>query len=51
MSDVQNGSIIQVNGPVVDVQFHGVALPNINEALEVENNDGVLVFGSTSTTR
>lgn len=44
MSDDQNGSIIQVNGPVVDVQFHNVALPNIYDALEIDREDGLLVL-------
>ena len=44
MSDVQNGSIIQVNGPVVDVQFHNVALPDIYDALEIDREEGVLVL-------
>ena len=31
------GKILQVLGPVVDVQFDGVRLPAIHDALTVEN--------------
>lgn len=32
------GKIVQVSGPVVDVQFDGTTLPRIKDALIVENN-------------
>ena len=35
---MKNGRIIQVMGPVVDVQFEDNDLPYIRDALEVDNN-------------
>ena len=35
---MNKGKIIQVMGPVVDVVFENGELPDIREALEVENN-------------
>ena len=38
MSEQHRGQIVQVMGPVVDVEFEEGSLPQINEALEVELN-------------
>ena len=39
MDEIQNiGTIVQVSGPVVDVQFKANSLPAINNALHVDNN-------------
>ena len=39
MDEIQNiGAIVQVSGPVVDVQFKANSLPAINNALYVDNN-------------
>ena len=39
MDEIQNiGTIVQVSGPVVDVQFKANSLPAINNALYVDNN-------------
>ena len=38
------GKIVQIIGPVIDVRFEGVALPNILEALEVQRSDGQKVI-------
>ena len=35
---MKTGKIIQVMGPVVDVVFEDGQLPDIKDALEVENN-------------
>ena len=35
---MNKGKIVQVMGPVVDVVFEDGQLPNIKDALEVENN-------------
>jgi F-type H+/Na+-transporting ATPase subunit beta len=41
MKEKKGGRIAQIIGPVVDVAFdENVTLPNIYDALEVENNDG-----------
>lgn len=34
---MEKGKIIQISGPVVDVQFEKGPLPHIKEALTVEN--------------
>lgn len=39
-----NGKIVQVLGPVVDVEFQGEKLPNIKDALEVTNEGRRLVM-------
>jgi F-type H+/Na+-transporting ATPase subunit beta len=45
MSTVGNkGKIVQIIGPVIDVRFEGVALPNILDALEVTRPDGQKVI-------
>jgi F-type H+-transporting ATPase subunit beta len=43
---VNNGEIIQVIGPVVDVSFEksGSELPNIHEALEIKRDDGSVLI-------
>ncbi len=39
MDEIQNiGTIVQVSGPVVDVQFKANSLPAINNALYIDNN-------------
>ncbi|MEN6435065.1 MAG: F0F1 ATP synthase subunit beta [Anaerolineaceae bacterium] len=38
------GKIIQVTGPVVDVQFENLVLPNIYDALEVDTGESILVL-------
>ena len=35
---MKNGKIVQVMGPVVDVEFPDNDLPNIKDALEVDNH-------------
>ena len=35
---MNKGKIVQVMGPVVDVVFEEVQLPDIKDAIEVENN-------------
>ncbi len=44
MVDQSMGKIIQVTGPVVDVQFGDLALPDIYDALEVETGENILVL-------
>ena len=45
MSTIGNkGKIVQIIGPVIDVRFEGVALPNILDALEVTRPDGQKVI-------
>jgi len=41
---MNKGKIIQVLGPVVDVEFEGSVLPNMKDALEVVNNGKVCVM-------
>jgi F-type H+/Na+-transporting ATPase subunit beta len=44
MKEKRAGKIAQIIGPVVDVAFEeNVPLPNIYDALEVENNDGLKI--------
>jgi F-type H+-transporting ATPase subunit beta len=43
-----NGKIIQVIGPVVDVEFSGDILPTIYHALRVKNSEGVSVVLETA---
>ena len=38
-TDMNKGRIVQVMGPVVDVLFEDGELPNIKDALEVDNGD------------
>lgn len=42
---MNKGKIIQVMGPVVDVVFEQGELPDIKEALEVENNGKKMYYG------
>ena len=37
-ADMKKGKIVQVMGPVVDVEFEDNDLPYIKDALEVDNN-------------
>jgi len=39
-----NGAIVQIIGPVVDVEFKGGNLPAINDALKLENKGETIVF-------
>lgn len=41
---MNKGKIVQILGPVVDVEFAGSNLPNIKEALEVNTNDNKYVM-------
>ena len=41
---MNKGKIVQILGPVVDVEFKGSNLPNIKEALEVNNNGKICVM-------
>ena len=41
---MQNGRIIQVMGPVVDVRFQDGDLPRIKDALETDNHGRRLVM-------
>ena len=43
---MNKGKIVQVMGPVVDVVFEQGELPDIREALEVENNGKKMYYGS-----
>ena len=38
-TDMNKGRIVQVMGPVVDVLFEDGELPNIKDALEVDNGE------------
>ena len=38
------GTIITVNGPVLDIKFAGVKVPELNNAIEVDNNGVKLVL-------
>ncbi len=44
MTEQGIAKVIQVTGPVVDVQFVNLALPNIFDALEVDTGEGTLVL-------
>jgi len=44
LNKMENGRIVQVLGPVVDVEFNNGKLPMIKDALEVYNNDKRLVM-------
>ena len=39
---MEKGKIVQVLGPVVDVQFDCEKLPGIKEALTVDNHDKIV---------
>lgn len=41
---MNKGNIVQILGPVIDVEFESGNLPNIKEALEVSNNGKVCVM-------
>jgi F-type H+/Na+-transporting ATPase subunit beta len=41
---MNKGKIVQILGPVVDVEFMGTNLPNIKEALEVNNSGKICVM-------
>ena len=43
---MSKGKIVQVMGPVVDVVFENGDLPDIKDALEVENNGKTMCDGS-----
>ena len=42
---MKTGKIIQVLGPVVDVEFENQELPAIRDALEVQNGDKKMCDG------
>jgi F-type H+-transporting ATPase subunit beta len=44
MTEQGMAKVIQVTGPVVDVQFMNLALPNIYDALEVETGESTLIL-------
>ena len=44
MTNMENGKILQILGPVVDVQFENGKLPNIKDALEVYRDGKRLVM-------
>ena len=41
---MNKGRIVQVMGPVVDVLFEDGELPNIKDALEVDNGDKTCIM-------
>ena len=41
---MKTGKIIQVMGPVVDVEFEDEELPAIRDALEVQNHGGCTAY-------
>ena len=43
-TDMNKGRIVQVMGPVVDVVFEDGELPNIKDALEVDNGDKTCIM-------
>lgn len=43
-TDMNKGRIVQVMGPVVDVLFEDGELPNIKDALEVDNGDKTCIM-------
>ena len=43
-TDMNKGRIVQVMGPVVDVLFGDGELPNIKDALEVDNGDKTCIM-------
>ena len=43
---MKKGKIVQVMGPVVDVEFEDNDLPYIKDALEVDNQRKALCYGS-----
>ena len=47
---MNKGKIVQVMGPVVDVVFEDGQLPDIKDALEVENNGKRCVMEAVSYT-
>jgi len=44
MKDQSTGSIVQIIGPVVDIEFAKGNLPGIYDALEVKNQSATLIF-------
>ena len=45
---MKTGKIIQVMGPVVDVEFEDEELPAIRDALEVQNGDKNVSWSCTA---
>lgn len=43
---MKKGKIVQVMGPVVDVEFEDNDLPYIKDALEVDNHGKRMCYGS-----
>ena len=48
MKELHKGKIIQVSGPVVDVQFKKGEMPRLREALTVETEDGTRVMEASA---
>ena len=48
---MEKGKIVQIMGPVVDVEFPQNALPAIKDALTVENNGKKTGYGSSTAYR
>ena len=48
---MKKGKIVQVSGPVIDVEFADGDLPYIKDALEVTNNGKALCDGSGAAHR
>ena len=48
---MKTGKIVQVMGPVVDVEFEDNDLPFIKDALEVDNGGKTLCHGSCTAHR
>ena len=48
---MKKGKIVQVMGPVVDVEFEDDDLPYIKDALEVDNNGPEMYHGSFTAYR
>ena len=43
MANKNIGKIVQIIGPVLDIQFEEEHLPNLNHAIEIQINDRKLV--------
>ena len=48
---MKTGKIIQVMGPVVDVEFEDEELPAIRDALEVQNGEQKMYHGGCTAYR
>lgn len=43
MANKNKGIVVQITGPVLDIRFPSTKLPNINNAIEVQTEKGLLV--------